>query len=202
MKKTFYFLFLLSLFIGFNLATVKTEAVTINAANQNSKSSEDAAETLGENSTGDAEIDAFIVKSCKRYKIDPLLIFAQMTQESAFKLNATSHKGASGLMQLMPATAARFGVKNIYDPQQNIEAGVKYMRWLLDKFDGDVRLALAAYNAGEGSVLKYGNQIPPYGETQNYVARITTHYEKIRISNSIPNLPVIKSINQEIAKNF
>jgi soluble lytic murein transglycosylase-like protein len=104
-----------------------------------------------------------------------------MSQESAFKKTATSHKGASGLMQLMPATAVRWGVKNIYNPQQNIEAGVKYMRWLLDKFGGDVKLALAAYNAGEGSVKKYGNKIPPYTETQNYVKRISTHYEKIKM---------------------
>lgn len=83
------------------------------------------------------------------------------------------------MMQLMPATAARFGVRNIYDPQQNIEAGVKYMRWLLDKFDGDVRLALAGYNAGEGAVMKYDNQVPPYKETKKYVIRITSHYNRI-----------------------
>ncbi|HEX8249559.1 MAG TPA: lytic transglycosylase domain-containing protein, partial [Pyrinomonadaceae bacterium] len=116
-----------------------------------------------------------------RHNIDPLLIFAQMSQESSFQKKATSHKGASGLMQLMPATAMRWGVKNIYNPKQNIEAGVKYMRWLLDLFGGDVKLALAAYNAGEGSVKKYGNKIPPYSETVNYVKRITTHYDKIKL---------------------
>ena len=135
--------------------------------------------SLGDFSTGDAEIDRFLEETSVRYNIDPLLIFAQMNQESRFKLKATSYKGASGLMQLMPDTAARFGVKNIYDPQQNIEAGIKYMRWLLDKFDGDLRLALAGYNAGEGEVMKYDNQIPPYRETQNYVARILAHYKQI-----------------------
>ena len=120
-------------------------------------------------------IDEYILESCRRYKIDPRLIQAQMKQESSFKLRATSDKGARGLMQLMPATAARFGVTDIYDPQQNIDAGVKYMRWLLDTF-GDVRLALAGYNAGEGAVMKYGNRIPPYRETIQYVERIGHTY--------------------------
>jgi soluble lytic murein transglycosylase-like protein len=136
--------------------------------------------TLGAFSTGNPVIDGYILESSLRHNIDPLLILAQMSQESSFRKNATSHKGASGLMQLMPATAARWGVKNIYSPQQNIEAGVKYMRWLMDKFGGDLKLALAAYNAGEGSVMKFGNQIPPYTETRNYVARITAHYDKIK----------------------
>lgn len=129
--------------------------------------------------TGDAMIDSFIVDSSRRYGIDPLLIYAQMHQESSFKLKATSYKGASGLMQLMPATARRLGVTNIYDPRQNIEGGVKYMRMLLDMFGQDVNLALAGYNAGEGAVMKYGNQIPPYNETREYVRRISARYSSI-----------------------
>ena len=82
-------------------------------------------------------------------------------------------------MQLMPGTARRFGVTNIYDPKQNIDAGVKYMRWLLDTFGGDVVLALAGYNAGEGAVMKYGNNVPPYRETQEYVRRISVRYSEI-----------------------
>jgi soluble lytic murein transglycosylase-like protein len=140
-----------------------------------------AGKSLGSFTTGNAVIDGYILDSSTRHNIDPLLIFAQMSQESSFKKKATSHKGASGLMQLMPATAMRWGVKNIYNPQQNIEAGVKYMRWLLDEFGGDVKLALAAYNAGEGAVKKHGNQIPPYSETRSYVARITAHYDKIKM---------------------
>lgn len=135
--------------------------------------------SLGGYSTGDAKHDSYILESSKRYNIDPLLIYAQMHQESAFKLKATSHKGASGLMQLMPATARRFGVTSIYDPKQNIEAGVKYMRWLLDTFKGDVILALAGYNAGEGAVMKYGWRVPPYRETQEYVRRISARYNAI-----------------------
>jgi soluble lytic murein transglycosylase-like protein len=129
--------------------------------------------------TGDQMYDSYIVESSRRYNIDPLLIYSQMHQESSFKLRATSNKGASGLMQLMPGTARRFGVTNIYDPKQNIEAGVKYMRWLLNTFGGDVTLALAGYNAGEGAVMKYGYQIPPYRETQEYVRRITGRYHEI-----------------------
>jgi len=129
--------------------------------------------------TGDPVIDSYIVDSSHRYGIDPLLIYSQMHQESSFKLRATSPKGASGLMQLMPATARRLGVTNIYDPKQNIDGGVKYMRLLLDMFGGDVNLALAGYNAGEGAVMKYGNQIPPYSETREYVRRISTRYSEI-----------------------
>jgi len=103
-----------------------------------------------------------------------------MHQESSFRKRALSHKGASGLMQLMPATAARLGVKNIWDPKQNIEGGVKYMRFLLNLFSGDVRLALAGYNAGEGAVMKYGYNVPPYNETQEYVRRIGKRYSMIR----------------------
>ena len=129
--------------------------------------------------TGNPVHDAFIVESSRRYGIDPLLIYSQMHQESSFKINATSYKGASGLMQLMPATARRFGVSKIYDPKQNIDAGVRYMRWLLDTFNGDVVLALAGYNAGEGAVMKYGWNVPPYRETQEYVRRISARYNSI-----------------------
>ncbi len=129
--------------------------------------------------TGNSSHDQYIVESSRRYSIDPLLIYSQMHQESSFKINATSNKGASGLMQLMPATARRFGVTKIYDPKQNIEAGVRYMRWLLDTFNGDVVLALAGYNAGEGAVMKYGWNVPPYRETREYVRRISARYNTI-----------------------
>lgn len=130
--------------------------------------------------TGDARVDSFIVESSKRNRLDPVLIYAQMHQESSFKRHAISNKGARGLMQLIPPTAARFGVRDIFDPRQNIEGGARYMRFLLDMFRGDVRLALAAYNAGEGAVLKYSRRIPPYRETQEYVRRITKRYALMR----------------------
>lgn len=144
-----------------------------------------AGKSLSGFTTGDSIIDAYIVDSSIRYGIDPLLIYSQMHQESSFKLKATSYKGASGLMQLMPATARRFGVTDIYEPRQNIDAGVKYMRWLLNTFNGDVNLALAGYNAGEGAVMKYGWQIPPYNETREYVRRITNRYNSIKNPNYI-----------------
>ncbi|MDT4955543.1 MAG: hypothetical protein QOJ02_3681 [Acidobacteriota bacterium] len=130
--------------------------------------------------TGDPKVDSFIIESGTRNGVDPVLLYAQMHQESSFKRAAISPKGARGLMQLMPGTAARFGVTNIFDPKQNIEGGARYMRFLLDAFDGDIALALAGYNAGEGAVLKYGRRIPPYRETQEYVRRISERYEQLR----------------------
>ncbi len=130
--------------------------------------------------TGDANIDSYIVDSGHRNAVDPLLLYAIMHQESTFKTRAMSNKGARGLMQLMPGTASRFGVSSIWDPRQNIEGGARYMRFLLDQFEGDVQLALAGYNAGEGAVMKYGNRIPPYSETQEYVRRISRRYNLIR----------------------
>ena len=139
--------------------------------------------------TGNAMHDSYIVESSRKYNIDPLLIYAQMHQESSFKLRARSHKGASGLMQLMPATARRFGVTSIWDPKQNIDAGVKYMRWLMDTFNQDVVLALAGYNAGEGAVMKYGRRVPPYRETQEYVRRITSRYSMISDGRYVQSAP-------------
>jgi soluble lytic murein transglycosylase-like protein len=131
-------------------------------------------------STGDANVDRYIVDSSNRHGVDPLLIYSIMHRESSFKRFALSNKGARGLMQLMPATAARLGVRDIFDPQQNIEGGVKYISILLDMFEGDVRLALAGYNAGEGAVLKFGRSVPPYRETQEYVRRISERYALMR----------------------
>jgi soluble lytic murein transglycosylase-like protein len=130
--------------------------------------------------TGNAEVDSYIVESGRRHSVDPLLLYSIMHQESSFKRRALSYKGASGLMQLMPPTARRFGVTNIWDAKQNIEGGTRYMRFLLDYFEGDVELALAGYNAGEGAVVKYGYRVPPYAETREYVRRIGSRYSLIR----------------------
>ncbi len=130
--------------------------------------------------TGDANIDALISQSGARNGVDPALLYSMMHQESSFKRGAISPKGARGLMQLMPATAARFGVSNIFDPRQNIEGGARYVSFLLNLFDNDVRLTLAGYNAGEGAVLKYGRNVPPYRETQEYVRRIKERYDLMR----------------------
>lgn len=105
------------------------------------------------------------------YKLDPNLVLAVIEAESNFNPNALSPKNAQGLMQLIPATAERFGVHDVWDPEQNLRGGMAYLRWLLGEFKGDVRLALAGYNAGEGAVREHGG-IPPYRETQDYVTRI------------------------------
>jgi soluble lytic murein transglycosylase-like protein len=137
-------------------------------------------QSLDSFTTGNATVDNYIVDSGKRNGVDPVLLYAIMHQESTFKQRAISPKGARGLMQLMPGTAARFGVTNIFDPRQNIEGGTRYVRYLLDLFDGDVELALAGYNAGEGAVMKYRNRVPPYSETQEYVRRIGRRYALMR----------------------
>lgn len=130
-------------------------------------------------SSGNPAIDAMVYEAAARNGLDPCLILSVMRAESGFRGTAVSPKGASGLMQLMPATAARFGVKNIFDARENVLGGSLYLRWLLDRFSGDVRLALAGYNAGEGAVEFYGLRIPPFAETQNYVRTIYTRYSSI-----------------------
>ena len=108
----------------------------------------------------------------KKHNVPVELICGVILQESGGNAKALSHCGAQGLMQLMPGTAKRFGVTNAFDPIQNIEGGTKYLRFLLDKFDGKLDLALAGYNAGEHNVEKYGNKIPPFAETQGYVPNV------------------------------
>lgn len=141
--------------------------------------------------TGNGQVDGYITDSATRHGLDPLLIYSVMHQESSFKQRAISHKGARGLMQLMPGTAARFGVTNIFDPKQNIDAGSRYMKWLLNRFQGDLSLALAGYNAGEGAVDKYGWRIPPYAETQEYVRRISRRYNLLRDPNAAIYAPTV-----------
>lgn len=114
-----------------------------------------------------------------RYRLDHKLIHAVVRAESSYDPQAKSPKGAVGLMQLMPGTAERYGVRDRYNPAQNVTGGVRYLRDLLLQFN-DVRLALAAYNAGEGAVIKYGRKIPPYKETQTYVRRVLRFYREIR----------------------
>ena len=127
--------------------------------------------------SGDRNLDLIIMRAGERNGVDPRLIHAVIWQESKYKSDAVSHVGAQGLMQLMPATAKRFGCDDSNDAESNINAGVKYLRVLLKRFDGDVTLALAGYNAGEGNVDKYEG-VPPFGETQNYVRVITGRYGK------------------------
>lgn len=118
-----------------------------------------------------------VEKLAREFRLEVNLVLSVISAESAFNARARSPKGARGLMQLLPATAARFGVKDIWDPEQNIRGGMAYLRWLLAYFEGDVELALAGYNAGERRVVRYQG-VPPYPETRNYVARILREYGK------------------------
>jgi soluble lytic murein transglycosylase len=116
-----------------------------------------------------------VLKACNLYKMDEALIRAVIEVESDYNRYAISYAGARGLMQLMPQTMQRLGVRNPWDPEQNIQAGTRYLKGLLDKFSGNTRLALAAYNAGPNNVIKYGD-VPPYEQTENYVRKVLHRY--------------------------
>jgi soluble lytic murein transglycosylase-like protein len=127
-------------------------------------------------STGNSRIDSLIRENGARYGVDPYLVYCVIRQESSFSSTALSVKGAQGLMQLMPGTAARYGVTNANDATQNIRGGTRYLRDLLQLFHGRIDLVLAGYNAGEGAVIKYGQTVPPYKETRDYVRLISKRY--------------------------
>ena len=134
-----------------------------------------AAEFVNTNISGKAKIKELITKVSQKHGVDEKLVNALVNQESGFNPNAKSKVGAMGLMQLMPATAKGLGVTNPMDPEQNVEGGVKYLKSMLDRYNGNIILALAAYNAGPGAVDKYDG-VPPYKETQNYVKSILSNY--------------------------
>ena len=148
--------------------------------------------------------EPLIRQHASQHRIRPELVRAVIQVESAFNPRAVSPKGAMGLMQLMPATAKQFGVIDPFNPAENIRAGVSYLRQLLDRYDHDEQLALAAYNAGPGAVDKYGSKVPPYKETQNYVLKITGHQGNVRgapgvriyrVTEIVDGRPVIKYTN-------
>ena len=123
---------------------------------------------------------AHIVAAARIYQLEPALLHAVISAESGYDPLARSPRGARGLMQLMPATARRYGVDDPLDPEQNIYGGAAYLRDLLTLFGNDMKLALAAYNAGEGSVIEYGNRIPPYRETTQYVPKVLSYYKRYK----------------------
>ena len=124
----------------------------------------------------------------QKVRLKPALLHAVIKAESAYDPRALSRTGARGLMQLMPDTAKRYGVHDSWDPRSNLTGGAAYLRDLLVMFEHDLRLALAAYNAGENAVKKFGNQIPPYPETRAYVARVLSYYQKNRSSGRYASL--------------
>jgi hypothetical protein len=163
-------LFFLSNFAGFLFSPVFAPTVNATASQL---------ETIPEDIplSGDCDLDWIIYHAGEKAGVDPRFIHAVIKQESRYNPKAVSPVGAQGLMQMMPATAKRFGLKDPFDPAANVEAGTRYLKFLLKRFNGDVSLALAGYNAGEGSVDKYQG-VPPYGETQNYVKKISATYGK------------------------
>jgi hypothetical protein len=144
--------------------------------------------------TGSARLDQLIRQNGARHGVDPYLIFLVMEQESHFNSRAVSPVGARGLMQLMPGTAARFGVRNSHDPAQNIAGGTRFLKQLLGKFNNRVDLVLASYNAGEGNVVKFGYRVPPFRETRNYVRKIGNRY-----GSSLSHAPVATTEKRETA---
>lgn len=136
-----------------------------------------------------SKYDDTIVAAARHHNVDAALVSAVIKAESDYNPRVVSHKGARGLMQLMPATAKRFGVTNSFDPVENIYGGTKYLRWLLKKFEGNADHAVAAYNAGEGNVWKY-NGVPPFRETVNYVNRIAKHIRKAIEDERIAAAPI------------
>ena len=146
----------------------------------------------------------------RRYSVDEALIISVITAESCFSQRARSPKGAQGLMQLIPATAKRFGVSDVYKPSQNIQGGTKYLKFLMKRFSGNMRYAVAAYNSGEGTVDRYGG-IPPYRETQQYVKRVMAVYNRLKGNHVAPvpsrtpvvgNAVLTRSSSQKARGNF
>lgn len=129
--------------------------------------------------TGRKDFEDLIYLSSRKYGVDPMLVKAIVKAESDFDHMAVSEDGARGLMQLMPETARMMGVRDIHDPEENVEGGIRYLSSLLRMFSWDVRLAVAAYNAGENAVLRYGS-VPPYPETRNYVKKVLAYYNSFR----------------------
>lgn len=129
------------------------------------------------------QYDELIVRTSEKYKMDPALIKAVIKAESNFNHQAVSRKGARGLMQLMPATASALQVQDALHPESNVEGGVRYLKYLMNLFKGDLSLALAAYNAGEGAVMRYGS-IPPYQETRTYVQRVMNYLDLYRTAQA------------------
>ena len=144
-------------------------------------------------------VQRIVEETAQKYDMDPLLVNSVIQVESGYNPKALSPKGAQGLMQLIPSTARRFGVRNVYDVRENVEGGVRYLKYLSSLFPNDLRLTLAAYNAGEASVWKYGNSVPPYSETVRYVYSVGEKYGKARRAAAAqkPAKPVIELTPEE-----
>ena len=125
-----------------------------------------------------ADVGRIVLQVAEEVDVSPHLLHAVIAVESAYDTRAVSPKGAQGLMQLMPATARRFGVFDPFDPHENVRGGARYLKALMEQFKGDISLTLAAYNAGESAVVRYGNRVPPFAETQRYVPKVIAHMQR------------------------
>ena len=159
--------------------------------------------------TAPPEVKKLAESIAARHEVEPLLVDSVIRYESNYNPHAISPKGAMGLMQLIPATARRFGVSDTFHPEQNIEGGVKYLKHLMELYKGDERLALAAYNAGEGAVAKYKG-VPPYRETQDYIRKISKRLDETRAAGAVvkpeakiePREPVIVKFVDSNGREF
>lgn len=136
--------------------------------------------STGINSANRQRFRSRLTQIARAYRLDPELLDAVIVVESGYEPSAVSPKGAMGLMQLMPETAVRFAIANPFDAVESMRGGARYLRWLMDRFDGELELVLAAYNAGEGAVERNGNRLPPYHETRAYVAKVLELYQPSR----------------------
>lgn len=125
-----------------------------------------------------SDIASIVIQAADEFGVSPYLLHAIIAVESAYDARAVSSKGAQGLMQLMPATARRFGVLDPFDPHENVRGGARYIKALLEQFNGDLALTLAAYNAGENAVVRYGNRVPPFAETRKYVPKVMARMQR------------------------
>lgn len=158
----------------------EAEALSAEAAQADARKAEEKPVVRESTAQRRARYAEHVVAAARETKVNPALIHAVITAESAYDPKALSSAGAVGLMQLMPATARRYGVTDRWDPEQNIQGGTRYLSFLLRKFNNNLKLTIAAYNAGEGAVAKHGNRIPPYRETRQYVPKVLTYYKQYK----------------------
>jgi soluble lytic murein transglycosylase-like protein len=145
------------------------------------------------------ELEQAVIRAARQHHVQPALLLAVMKAESSFNPTVISKAGAVGLMQLVPETAIRHGVRNLYDANENITGGAKHLRYLLNRFHGNIRLALAAYNAGERKVDQYG-QIPPYKETQDYVKKVLVYYRSYKKAGWV--MPVVMAAPPHVGRPY
>lgn len=145
------------------------------------------AKNIAPSITKNLKYDRLVEDVARTYSLDSALLYAVISVESGYNTKAVSKKGASGLMQLMPSIAKHYGVVDLLDPVQNIDGGARFLRDMMILFKNDVSLAIAAYNAGETAVVRYGNRIPPYRETMNYVSRVLSVYQEYRENRPRPS---------------